>query len=223
MGFMSDLSIDSLAKLLAAPSASPASATSTASSYLGDFAKLLALQISQGPAGLEDLGTSSSASDNAFGSPFSPASSGLGQMEALLTLSLIEALDRLTSGQAAAQTQTSTPAGLPVTGPISQGYQAGHSAIDIAVPSGTPVHATMSGTVTYAGWNNEGYGNLVIVKNGAYSTYYAHLEQIPVSTGQNVEAGAVIGLSGSTGHSTGPHVHYEVRVDGAPVQPQAQA
>ena len=222
MDFMSDLSIDSLAKLFASPSASPTSATST-SSYLGDFAKLLAQQISQGPSGLEELGMPASTSDNAFAGLLSPASSGMGQMEAMLTLSLIEALDRLTSGQPSTPMQTPTPTGLPVTGPISQGYQAGHSAIDIAVPLGTPVHATMSGTVTYAGWNNEGYGNLVIVKNGAYSTYYAHLEEIPVSTGQNVEAGTVIGLSGSTGHSTGPHVHYEVRLNGDPVPPQAQA
>jgi murein DD-endopeptidase MepM/ murein hydrolase activator NlpD len=218
MRTVSDLSIDSLAKLLAPSSGSSASAALT-SSDIGDFAKLLALQINQGVAGLEGLGTSTSASENTFAALMLPASSSLGQMEAMLTLRLIEALDRLIPRQIPA----SEPTGLPVTGPISQVYHPGHSGVDLAVPVDTPVQATMSGKVAYAGWNTEGYGNLVIVENGPYRTYYAHLDRIPVSVGQEVEAGAVIGLSGNTGHSTGPHVHYEVRVNGTPVSPQAQA
>ena len=234
---VNSLPVDSLSALvagLAAPSTPPAAATapSTAStsSLLADFAKLLASQTSLAGADLESLipsdssdGSDNSDSDSTFSALMAPAASGLGQIEALVTLRLIDALDRLVSREApAAPAGQQEPSGLPVTGPITQTFHPGHTGIDIAVPLGTPVHATMAGTVSFAGWNTEGYGNLVIVKNGSYSTYYAHLEQIPVAVGQTVAAGDVIGLSGSTGHSTGPHVHYEVRVDGKPVSPVPQ-
>jgi murein DD-endopeptidase MepM/ murein hydrolase activator NlpD len=77
----------------------------------------------------------------------------------------------------------------------------------------------MDGRVILAGWNNQGYGNLVIVENGEYRTYYAHLSSIPVSVGDEVKAGTVIGLSGSTGNSTGPHLHYEIRKNKVPTDP----
>ncbi len=170
-----------------------------------------------GLAGTSEAG----ASNDALSSLMSPVSGGLGQMEAMLAMQLVEMLKKLEAPQPPAAPQA--PTRLPVEGPISQGYHTGHSAIDIAVPVGTAVHATMAGKVTYAGWNDEGYGNLVIVENGPYRTYYAHLNSIPVTVGQTVADGAVIGLSGNTGHSTGPHVHYEVRVNGQPVPPQAEA
>ncbi|MGB9798926.1 MAG: M23 family metallopeptidase [Thermanaerothrix sp.] len=107
----------------------------------------------------------------------------------------------------------------PVQGRLTQEFHAHHRGIDIAVPVGTPVKTTISGRVVYAGWNNQGYGNLVIVENGPWRTYYAHLSEIPVQVGQWVEAGEVIGLSGNTGNSTGPHLHYEVRQQGMPVHP----
>jgi murein DD-endopeptidase MepM/ murein hydrolase activator NlpD len=112
-----------------------------------------------------------------------------------------------------------TPHGRPVGGVLTQGSHAGHIALDFGIPVGTQVHSSMEGKVVYAGWNNEGYGNLVIVENGSYKTYYAHLSQIPVSIGQQVKAGETIGLSGNTGNSTGPHLHYEVRKDGAQINP----
>lgn len=112
------------------------------------------------------------------------------------------------------------PTGLPLQGRMSQGSHAGHVAVDYAAPTGTPVRSTMAGRVVSAGWNNEGYGNLVIVENGPYKTYYAHLSEIPVSVGQMVQSGMVIGLSGNTGNSTGPHLHYEVRINGKQVNPQ---
>jgi murein DD-endopeptidase MepM/ murein hydrolase activator NlpD len=77
----------------------------------------------------------------------------------------------------------------------------------------------MDGKVVYAGWNDDGYGNLVIVENGPYRTYFAHLSKIPVDLGQQVRAGSVIGLSGNTGNSTGPHLHYEVRKNGQHINP----
>ena len=94
-----------------------------------------------------------------------------------------------------------------------------HEGIDIAVPSGTPVHAAAAGTVVYAGWLG-GYGNIVVVDHGnGLSTAYGHNSSLSVAQGASVGAGSVIALSGNTGHSTGPHVHFEVRVNGAAVDP----
>jgi murein DD-endopeptidase MepM/ murein hydrolase activator NlpD len=85
--------------------------------------------------------------------------------------------------------------------------------------SGTPVHATADGVVVSAGWSG-GYGKLVIVDHGnGLETYYAHLSQCQVVPGQEVRMGEVIALSGATGRVTSPHVHYEVRVAGTPVNP----
>jgi len=109
---------------------------------------------------------------------------------------------------------------MPVEGRLTQDFHDAHRGLDFGVPVGTPVRTTLSGRVVYAGWNNEGYGNLVIVENGPWRTYYAHLSQIPVRVGQWVAAGEVIGLSGNTGNSTGPHVHYEVRRNGVAVHPR---
>jgi hypothetical protein len=113
----------------------------------------------------------------------------------------------------------SSPEGLPVKGMLTQIFHPGHIGIDTGTPVGTPVHTTMDGKVIYAGWNNEGYGNLVIVENGKYKTYYAHLSSIPVTMGDVVKKGEVIGQSGTTGNSTGPHLHYETRVNNQAVDP----
>jgi len=119
----------------------------------------------------------------------------------------------------AAMPNDGTPSGYPASGPMTQGSRPGHVAIDIGVSVGTDIKTTMSGKVVYAGWNNEGYGNLVIVENGGYRTYYGHLSKVPVQVGETVQAGDVIGKSGNTGNSTGPHLHYEVRINGACVNP----
>jgi murein DD-endopeptidase MepM/ murein hydrolase activator NlpD len=113
------------------------------------------------------------------------------------------------------------PSGLPVTGRLTQQYHSGHNGLDIAIPVGTPIQTTMDGQVVHAGWNNQGYGNLVIVENGEYRTYYAHLSSIPVSVGETVQAGSTIGLSGNTGNSTGPHLHYEIRRNKVAIDPTA--
>ncbi len=111
----------------------------------------------------------------------------------------------------------------PVSGPVTSGFGFRwgrmHEGIDIGVPSGTPVHAAAAGTVVYAG-SLGGYGNIVVIDHGnGISTAYAHNSSLSVAQGASVGAGSVIALSGNTGHSTGPHVHFEVRVDGAPVDP----
>jgi murein DD-endopeptidase MepM/ murein hydrolase activator NlpD len=117
-------------------------------------------------------------------------------------------------------TLASEPHGKPVNGSVlTQEFHTGHTGIDLAVVTGTPVKATMDGKVVSAGWNTQGYGNLVIIENGAYKTYYAHLSSIPVAVGDTVKAGSVIGLSGSTGNSTGPHLHYEIRKNNVPIDP----
>jgi murein DD-endopeptidase MepM/ murein hydrolase activator NlpD len=118
-----------------------------------------------------------------------------------------------------AEQAPSKPAGMPVQGRISQYSHAGHVALDIAVPVGTKIKSTMAGRVVFAGWNTQGYGNLVIIENGPWRTYYAHLSKIPVKTGEQVKAGELIGISGNTGNSTGPHLHYEIRKYGRLLDP----
>ncbi|PKO00742.1 MAG: hypothetical protein CVU42_02635 [Chloroflexi bacterium HGW-Chloroflexi-4] len=118
-----------------------------------------------------------------------------------------------------ATTKVGSPVGNPVNGVLTQTSHEGHVALDFGVPVGTKVKATMTGEVTFADWNTEGYGNLVIIDNGVYKAYYAHLSNIPVKKGQFVTDGAIIGLSGNTGNSTGPHLHYEIRKNGIAVNP----
>ena len=94
-----------------------------------------------------------------------------------------------------------------------------HEGIDLAVTNGTPVVSSAAGTVIVAGWMG-GYGNLVVVDHGnGVSTAYGHNTTVTVGAGQSVAQGQLIAYSGNTGHSTGPHVHFEVRVNGAPVDP----
>jgi murein DD-endopeptidase MepM/ murein hydrolase activator NlpD len=94
-----------------------------------------------------------------------------------------------------------------------------HEGIDLAVPNGTPVVASAAGTVIVAGWMG-GYGNLVVVDHGGgVATAYAHNTSVTVGPGQQVAQGQLIAYSGNTGNSTGPHVHFEVRVNGAAVDP----
>jgi murein DD-endopeptidase MepM/ murein hydrolase activator NlpD len=162
--------------------------------------RLLELEINQDTS--SETGQSSSTSTVHSGSePSSPATAG-----------------QTTSGVFGSKP---APSGWPVTGRITQEPHPGHMAFDIAVPLGTPIKTTMDGKVVHAGWNNQGYGNLVIVENGGYRTYYAHLSSIPVTVGDQVMAGTVIGLSGSTGHSTGPHLHYEIRQNQVAINPSS--
>lgn len=132
---------------------------------------------------------------------------------------------------------TTTDFIMPVRGPITSPFgwrthpifksRKFHSGIDIAVPMGTPVKCSNSGVVVYSGWYG-GYGKVVIVSHGTYkgkptSTLYAHLSRYNVSKGAKVSKGQIIGHCGSTGYSTGPHVHFEVRVNGSPVSPLSYA
>ena len=96
----------------------------------------------------------------------------------------------------------------------------GHRAIDYAAAAGTPIRSTADGTVTFAGWSSAGYGYLTKIRhNGTFSTNYAHQSRILVSRGQKVKQGDIIGKVGSTGFSTGPHLHYEMVKFGTKINP----
>lgn len=98
----------------------------------------------------------------------------------------------------------------------------GHRAIDYAAPSGTPIRAVGDGTITFAGWNGP-YGYMVKMRhNSTYSTNYAHMSKMAVKTGNKVKQGDVIGYVGSTGFSTGPHLHYEMVKHGVKINPLAE-
>jgi murein DD-endopeptidase MepM/ murein hydrolase activator NlpD len=135
---------------------------------------------------------------------------------------------RIRGQLAAAQGATdSSPsaAGLiwPVSGPVTSpfGYRWGrlHAGIDIAAPYGTPIHAAAAGTVVLAGWTG-GYGNYTCIDHGGgLATCYGHQSSYAVSTGAVVGQGQVIGYVGNTGHSFGAHLHFEVRINGNPVDP----
>jgi murein DD-endopeptidase MepM/ murein hydrolase activator NlpD len=125
--------------------------------------------------------------------------------------------------------QHNQPSFWPVIGVLRSGFGgradpfsgegAFHTGIDLQVPKGSSVHATADGVIERACWSGK-YGKLVVVDHGnGLKTYYAHLSEWEVVPGQAVRRGEVIALSGATGHATGPHVHYEVRVSGTPVNP----
>jgi len=132
---------------------------------------------------------------------------------------------------------TSLPGGCEISGSVFYGggwfiwpadnrylsgndFWSGHLAIDIAAATGAPIYAADAGVVVYAGWHPNGYGNVVMIDHmNGYHTVYAHLSAVNVSCGSNVGQGNVIGRAGSTGNSTGPHLHFEVRYFGGFINP----
>ena len=124
------------------------------------------------------------------------------------------------------QTISITPSIWPAKGVVSSPYGLRwggsdfHPGIDIANDMGTPIRATADGVVSIAGWNSGGYGNMVDIDHGnGVMTRYGHASYVVVSAGQQVKRGQIIAYMGSTGFSTGPHVHYEVRINGQAVDP----
>ena len=123
----------------------------------------------------------------------------------------------------------STPKGWPVAVHITSAFgnrehpRTGtaefHGGVDIAAEAGLPVRATADGIISFAGWSG-GNGNLIVIEHGmGFSTFYAHNRNVAVRIGQKVKRGEVVGYIGSTGNSTGPHVHYEIWREGRPVNP----
>ena len=114
----------------------------------------------------------------------------------------------------------------PVNGPVVSGFGSRwgrpHQGIDIAVGTGTPIRAAAAGTVAFTEGEGAsgGYGNFTCIQHGgAISTCYAHQSRFGTSAGAHVSQGQVIGYVGCTGHCFGPHLHFEVRVNGSPVNP----
>ncbi len=111
------------------------------------------------------------------------------------------------------------PASGPITSPYGMRWGSLHPGIDIGAGMGASIHAAAPGRVIVAGYSG-GYGNLIVIDHGnGLATAYAHQSRLGVSVGQEVSQGQVIGYVGSTGFSTGPHLHFEVRVNGSPVDP----
>lgn len=103
---------------------------------------------------------------------------------------------------------------------LGLGTSSFHRGIDVAAPHGTPIFASRRGTVSFAGWSNQGYGYLVKIRHlGGAETWYAHQSQILVEPGQHVAQGELIGRLGSSGLSTGPHLHFELHKKGAALDP----
>lgn len=204
------------------PSANSENATQSsadsASITSADFKQLLTIML------LSSLASSSSSTSEG-------GSLGTGSLIAPIMLTLLEKMmsNQVDTSESVSVVQpksettdaqpVNSPHGFPIKGALTQTAHPGHIALDFGAAVGTPVKATMDGKVIYAGWNNEGYGNLVIVENGAYRTYFAHLSKIPVKVGEKVNFGMVVGYSGNTGNSTGPHLHYEVRKNGVQIDP----
>jgi len=144
-------------------------------------------------------------------------------------------LHRISVARAQAEKLTRTMSAVPIRKPVIGeidttsgfgvrldpflGRPAMHTGLDFRGNTGDPIRATASGTVTSAGWNG-GYGRMVEVDHGhGMVTRYGHLSEIDVTVGQHIKIGQVVGRLGSTGRSTGPHLHYETRVDGDAVDP----
>ena len=150
----------------------------------------------------------------------------LAEMEALQKVSA-ELTAKIQAAQAAAGTGGGSPSAAgyiwPVLGPVTSpfGWRWGrmHEGIDIGAGSGTPIRAAAAGTVIHAGWLG-GYGNLTVIDHGGgVATAYGHQSGLAAGSGAFVAQGQVIGYVGSTGYSTGPHLHFEVRVNGVPQDP----
>lgn len=153
--------------------------------------------------------------------------SGIEQQAAKLENELLQIKDVFDKSQVKL---ASTPSGWPVRGYITDGYgmrrnpfggggSETHSGLDIATNHGTAIESTADGIVIFAGPHG-GYGNVVVIDHGyGVTTRYAHMSQIDVSVGQHVTRGKQIGAVGSTGRSTAPHCHYEVRLHDRPVNP----
>ena len=149
---------------------------------------------------------------------------GLAQVSAQLTAQIQTAQARSAAGGYSSGSGVSAsgliwPVQGPITSPFGMRWGRMHEGVDIGVPYGTPIHAAAAGTVIYAGWMS-GYGNLIVIDHGhGLATAYGHQSALAAGNGQAVSQGQLIGYVGCTGHCFGPHLHFEVRVNGAPVDP----
>lgn len=203
-----------------------AAATEARVAQIEQRQKLIAAMIAAGetdPSVLAKLGYVKAIGKGGQGGPFEASSQADPTFKSLFTS--WKKLDNL------ADDAIAIPSDKPVkTAEFTSGYgvrsdpfsggSARHAGIDLAAPAGTPIYATADGVVSEAGWNSGGYGRLIKIDHGrGIETRYAHLSAISVAAGQRVARGQMIGRMGSTGRSTGSHLHYEVRIDGRAVNP----
>lgn len=191
-------------------------------------AGVAALTIAAHPA----LANSSAAAAADMSAPVQEAQSGSlnGDAQFRQLFASWRSLDGERADQPVASTGISVPSRMPLDGarmssdygmrthPVLGGRRS-HNGVDLAAPTGTPVYATADGVVSRANWFSS-YGLYVQIEHGAaLETRYAHMSKLAVADGQRVKKGDLIGYVGSTGRSTGPHLHYEVRIDGQAVNP----
>ncbi|MEP7315773.1 MAG: M23 family metallopeptidase [Sphingomicrobium sp.] len=176
------------------------------------------------PALLRQIATTSAASQLGQGGPYEPVRANSDSTFKQL-FSSWKKLDNLQVGAIAVPSEkpvrmAAFTSGYGVRSDPFGGGAARHMGIDLAGPMGTPIYATADGTVSASGYNNGGYGNLIKLDHGrGVETRYGHLSAMLVSAGQRVTRGQLIGRMGSTGRSTGSHLHYEVRIEGKAVNP----
>jgi murein DD-endopeptidase MepM/ murein hydrolase activator NlpD len=163
-------------------------------------------------------------------------------MQSLIEANKLDNPDRIYAGQTLAIPWVSADGGLAISTaqtlsqpasesgfiwpvPLEEGwipkwYRLDHPGIDIILTEGTQIRAAAAGTIEFSGWNNQGFGNLVVIDHGnGYRTLYAHQSERLVVEGQTVAQGDVVGLVGMTGNATDPHLHFEIRVGYDPVNP----
>lgn len=176
------------------------------------------------PAILRQIATTSASSQLGQGGPYEPVKADSDSTFKQL-FSSWKKLDNLQVGAIAVPSEkpvrmAAFTSGYGVRSDPFGGGAARHMGIDLAGPSGTPIYATADGVVSASGYNNGGYGNLIKLDHGrGVETRYGHLSALLVAAGQRVTRGQLIGRMGSTGRSTGSHLHYEVRIEGKAVNP----
>ena len=176
------------------------------------------------PAILRQIATTSAAAQLGQGGPYEPVKADSDSTFKQL-FSSWKKLDNLSVGAIAVPSEkpvrmAAFTSGYGVRSDPFGGGAARHMGIDLAGPTGTPIYATADGVVSASGYNNGGYGNLIKLDHGrGVETRYGHLSAMLVAAGQRVARGQLIGRMGSTGRSTGSHLHYEVRIEGKAVNP----
>ncbi|MFL6733592.1 MAG: M23 family metallopeptidase [Sphingomicrobium sp.] len=225
----SDLTEDQLAQLEALPQGSTkvdvrlSRAEKVQVAQAAAAARALDARYEHATAELQKLGIAPARfQEGGVGGPFEPAKADPTFKQLFMSW---KKLDTLQSGAIAVPSEkpvrlAAFTSAFGVRSDPFQGRAAMHPGIDLAGPVGTPIYATADGTVLRSGWNSGGYGNLVELDHGrGIATRYGHMSTVLVSAGQHVTRGQQIGRMGSTGRSTGSHLHYEVRIDGRPVNP----
>ena len=226
------------ARLISAPAAAPiisavspeitrfAAATEARVKRIEQRQQLIAAMLSTeeiDPAMVRRLVSASTPSEGAQGGPFEPVKGGDATFKQLFTS--WKKLDNLADGAIAVPSEKPVrsaefTSGYGVRSDPFKGRAAMHAGIDLAGPLGTSIYATADGTVSSAGFNSGGYGNLIKVDHGkGIETRYGHLSKVEIKAGDHVKRGQEIARMGSTGRSTGSHLHYEVRIAGKPVNP----